>query len=170
MTTSTGYLHGLLSMQVVDYRNDSGNLVPAIWGGAIGGITVLAGVLLAEWLNLKREAANRFGDAYWNVMAQSTNILAMGPLADMKEIFWRSSQYLVELGKLHSAARWPLYNHKEVLAEVKKIVERFQLASTNWRNGGAPPTTEAVLGTEIGLLARESSRWPRWWRNLPPGA
>ena len=168
MTTSTGLLHNFWSLQTVVYRNGSGSLAPSIWGGVIGGATVLLGVLFAEWLALKRETAHRFADAYWNVMEQSANILALGPQASTQDIFWRTSQYLVELDKLNSASRWPLYNHKEVLAEVKDIVARFQLASTNWRNDGAPLTTEVMLSTKIALLARESSRWPRW-RPLPPG-
>ncbi len=168
MTTSIGLLHNISSLQKVVYRNGSGGLAPSIWGGVIGGVTVLLGVLVAEWLSLKRETAHRFGDAYWNVMEQCANILALGPQASPQEIFWRTSQYLVELGKLHSASRWPLYNHKNVLAEVKEIVARFQVASMNWRNGGAPLTAEAMHGSEIALMARESSRWPRW-RSLPPG-
>jgi hypothetical protein len=161
-------MHYFWSLQTVVYKSSSSGLAASIWGGVIGGTTVLLGVLIAEWLALKRETAHRFGDAYWDVMAQSAHILSMGIQASPHEIFGLSSQYLIELGKLHSAARWPLHNHKEVLAEVKEIVTRFQLISTNWRNGGAPPTTEGILGTQIGLLARESSRWPRW-RRLKPG-
>lgn len=129
---------------------------------------MLTGVLAAEWLALKRETAHRFGDAYWSVMEQSANILAFGPQASAQDIFGRTSQYLVELGKLHSASRWPLYNHKEVLAEVKAMVAQFQTASENWSKGGAPLNAEVMLGTKIALLARESERWPRW-RRLPPG-
>ncbi len=165
MTTAalSGLPHHFITLCAQTYRSDSSSFDTSVRAGVIGGITVLVGVLFAEWLTLRRETANRFSDAWWVFFAQSANVFFNGSAKDSEDVLWRSSLFLAELGKLHSAAHWPLHNHKEVRDEVEEIIKRFQEAQRPWREVGQIPSVEFVLGAKIGPLARDSSRWPRWW-------
>ena len=70
MTTSIGLFHGFVNLHFTVSQGGSGSLAPSVWGGLIGGGTVLSGVLLAEYLARRREQTQRFKDEVWNVVAQ----------------------------------------------------------------------------------------------------
>ena len=62
MTTWIGLFLALNVSRLVIYRATSDGLAPSVVGGLIGGVTVLVGVLCAEYLTRRRERTQRFKD------------------------------------------------------------------------------------------------------------
>ena len=147
---SSGSLHSHGS------QGGSGTLAQSVVGGLIGGGTVLLGVLCAEYVTRKRERANRFDDAFWNLQERAG---AMFRAIDTAPSEFASLPFLVDIGRLRSEARPPLPNAKPIANEINEIIRRYYAALDAWGAGGPPPNVSAIIGDEIARLSKRSEHW-----------
>jgi hypothetical protein len=142
------------------FLGDLGIHADAVWGGLIGGVTVCAGVLLAEWFARKRELTFRFDDAYRRTMDSGRGIFFPEPNLPLSERASRSAAFKLELALLHNCTRYPVHNYKEIKEEVEAIFGRFDTASKAWLGTSQTrPVMSEVMGDKIGPLFYRSRKW-----------
>jgi hypothetical protein len=133
----------------------SGTLVQSVVGGLIGGATVLVGVLVAEFLARRRERADRFDDALWDLHASGKKLyeqMVQGGGSD-------TTTFVVDLRRLRSAARPPLPNARAIAAEVQEILDRYTAGLGARRSGQPFPATREIIGDKLAGLAKRSENW-----------
>jgi hypothetical protein len=166
MTTTTTYSHAYVTLHCVGCQIGSSSLVPSVVGGLIGGATVFAGVLFAEYLTRRRERTQRFDDELWNLLSTGTEVFASVGEVSVSERDRRTTLVLAQMARLISASKPPQKNYEAKLRESIAIFMRFTKASAAWRNGSPPPTADEVLGNKIYDLSGEEIR--RWSKGILP--
>jgi hypothetical protein len=160
MTTTTGLFHNLLNFHVTVNQIGSDSVVPSVVGGLIGGATVFAGVLFAEYLTRKRERIWRFDDERHNLLVRGADIFIPGLAYSQAERDKRSLEFVAQLMLLRSHARPPLPKATEIVEEIEAIYKRYKPVADGWRKGGPIPDANTIIGTKLAELSyRKRSRW-----------
>jgi len=162
--TTGGPFHGSTNLHCTGCQIVSGSLAPAIIGGLIGGFTVFVGVWCAEYLNRRREQTHRFRDEYWATLATSLQFFTDIVGLTNEEAGGRPLLFMLQLGRLRSAARQPQAKSKEKIAEVEALLKRFDIDRAVWRLGGSPPDMETVFGDRLSPLALHVPWWLDLWK------
>lgn len=168
VTTSTGLFHGFAILHLMGSQGGYGSLAPSVWGGLIGGGTVLCGVLLAEYLARRREQTQRFKDEVWNVVAQGTDIFVEEKGLTREEIQRRSSFFVAQLGRLRGAANPPQLKSRQKCLAVEGILIRYAEVRVAWRDQGVAPKPDYVIGDEINRLVYYRPWWKGKQRRVKP--
>jgi hypothetical protein len=144
---------------------------PWVWqsivGGAIGGATVLLGVLVAEWLTRVRERRDRINDSLFNVL-QFSILLTVEDTTKVTPHMWieRVTPFQIEVGRLGRQARWPMRNAKEIRQEVHEILKRYKQTSSELLTHQKKIDPREVVGDRLGPLVRIRPRH-HWWHRHP---
>ncbi|HTA34904.1 MAG TPA: hypothetical protein VK721_15890 [Solirubrobacteraceae bacterium] len=123
--------------------------------GLVGGVVVLAGVVLTEMLVRHRERRRRLEEATWNLQATTHGGLLIGDVEGMSgsELAARYAAFNHQLFRIRTEARWPIKNAKEITAETEEITLRLMVAVGRMGTGAAGPARLGpVLGERLALL------------------
>ena len=160
MPSRTGLSSNITNLHCVSCQITSGSLAPAVVGGLIGGATVFAGVLFAEYLTRKRERIWRFDDERNELLVRGADIFIPGLAFSREERDRKSLEFVAQLLLLRSQCRPPLPRAKKIADEVDAIIDRYKPVSAAWRNGGPIPKPEDIIGIKLAELSyRKRGRW-----------
>lgn len=129
--------------------------------GLLGGLTALAGVLLAEFLVRVRERRRSLNAALDDMHAAAATYLGgILPGRTQAETQAAYSNFVSALGRVKAHARRPLRNAAAIRDEVDNIIARFAVVVARLARDGTVPKLGPVIGDRIhGLVmgGRKSS-------------
>lgn len=128
--------------------------------GVFGGLTVLVGVLVTEWLVRTRERQRRLDQALHDMEVASVPMFGPPKGATREETRRWYSQFLRAIYDLRREVGWPIRNAKAIREELDQIEIRLTLAAAKLRKGTTEewPKLGEVMGKDIRRLVTDTRR------------
>ena len=155
-TSSTGHSASSATHPLVVHVVVGGTgLWPIFLGGLVGGLTVFAGVLLAEWLTRIRERRSRIHEAHFMAIQLSLNF-AVEDTRKVTPVQWLNTAVplQLEVGRIGAQARWPMRNAAAIRSEVLDILHRIDSTSDTMLRRQEKVDPTEVMGRRLGPLLR----------------
>ena len=139
-----------------------------ILSGVIGGLTIILGMLTAEWLRSSREqiekTRNSYGDLILNFerLLYSYDEFAIDQYSQDHYIFWDQYELCaVALMWLRGSARWPQPNAKKIRLVAKDLSLRFEAMNADATENDYVWTMEERFEMLAVLTQFRPLIWPR---------
>lgn len=125
------------------------------FAGLIGGLTILVGVVTAEWGVRLREHRRDLNQATHELL-ESCQGHTLGFKSDL-EVQEALSRLVVLVSRVNYYARRPLRRAKAIRQETRAIRKREIFAMAEWFAGGPAPNLRNIVGTELHHLVTGQS-------------
>jgi hypothetical protein len=126
--------------------------------GFVGGLTILLGVLAAEWLVRLRERRRDLQQATEAVFDTLTPFLQAPASAGLSadEIHAAGVRLIFVVRKVRDCARRPIKNWEAIRHETTEIWVRHAVATVEWLRGGPAPDFRKIVGVQLQSLVSGS--------------
>jgi hypothetical protein len=163
MTTSSGLFRVLFTSHLATSQPTSGGLAPSVVGGLIGGVTVLVGVLCAEYLARRRERTQRFKDEVFSVQEQATELFYDMDNLTRPESIRLSALVVNQLGRLIAASQPPQYKARKKQIGTRTTFIDFVKCLHEWKASGTTFSFDDFWCSDLDPLIDHQP----WWRRKP---
>jgi len=121
-----------------------------VFAGVVGGMTILAGVVTAEWLVRVRERRRVLDHAMEDLY--ETALFSRTEYPDEDAVRGAINRFALALDRLAYYARWPIPGAESIRAEAIKAHARHVVSYAKWRSGDAPPDLLYSFGERLRRL------------------